>query len=94
MDNLMVHKSNLSTAKMRELGFRYSWTPRYQPWYNGIEEVWAMSKLYIKEKRLNAIMNGRNGDIISLINESFERMTKHSISRCIERSLKLLNIDY
>ena len=49
MDNLAVHKSNETTSKMKELEFRYTWTPRYQPWYNGIEEVWAISKQYIKE---------------------------------------------
>ena len=44
MDNLRVHKSQRSIERMDELGFRYCWTPRYQPQYNGIEEVWAMAK--------------------------------------------------
>ena len=60
MDNLAVHRSQATMDRMNELGFRWTWTPRYQPWYNGIEEVWAMSKRYIKQERLNAVLNGRN----------------------------------
>jgi len=93
MDNLAIHRSNEVAERMNELGFRWTYTPRYQPWYNGIEEVWAISKAYIKQQRLNAVMNGREVDIIKLIYESFERMSILSISKCINRSLKLLNIN-
>ena len=55
MDNLAVHRTLESRNRMNLLDFRYSWTPRYSPWYNGIEEVWAMSKVWIKKQRLNAI---------------------------------------
>ena len=36
---------------MDELGLKYCYTPPYSPEYNGIEEVWAISKAYIKKKR-------------------------------------------
>ena len=49
MDNLGLHRSNHTIERMDELGFRYAWCPRYSPQYNGIEEVWAMSKRYIKD---------------------------------------------
>ena len=49
MDNLSLHKSKVSVARMDELGFRYCWTPPYSPETNGIEEVWSQSKRYIKE---------------------------------------------
>ena len=49
MDNLAVHRSNHTRELMDELGFRYAWTPRYSPQYNGIEEVWNMSKQFIKK---------------------------------------------
>ena len=58
MDNLAIHRSDEATQRMDELGFRWTWTPRYQPWYNGIEEVWAMSKQYIKQQRLSKVING------------------------------------
>ena len=54
-DNLLVHKNYRVMERIDELGFRYAFTPRYSPWYNGIEEVWAMSKHWLKRERLNAI---------------------------------------
>ncbi len=78
---------------MNELGFKWAWTPRYSPWYNGIEEVWAMSKQYIKRERLNAIMNGREINLNKLITESFERMNPLVVSKCVNRSLSLLNLN-
>ena len=59
MDNLSVHKSIPSIERMDDLGFRYCWTPPYSPEYNGIEEVFSMSKRYIKENKLNALVNNR-----------------------------------
>ena len=47
-DNLSAHRSIEAQERMDDLGFRYAYTPRYSPQYNGIEEVWAMSKAYIK----------------------------------------------
>ena len=31
MDNLSVHRSLATIERLNELGFRYCWTPRYQP---------------------------------------------------------------
>ena len=31
MDNLRVHTCNQSKERMNQLGFRHTWTPRYQP---------------------------------------------------------------
>ena len=44
MDNLAVHRNRLTIERLNDLHFRWAWTPRYSPMYNGIEEVWAMSK--------------------------------------------------
>ena len=56
-DNLRVHHNFYSIDRINELCFRYTWVPRYSPWYNGIEEFWSIGKRIIKERRLNAIMN-------------------------------------
>ena len=93
MDNLAVHRSQHTVERMNELGFRYAWTPRYSPQYNGIEEVWSMSKRYIKGERLNRILKGEKLDMNELINKSFERMSILSISKCINISLNLLNLN-
>ena len=55
LDNLSVHRNHEVLERMNELSFRWSFTPRYSPQYNGIEEVWSISKAYFKKERLNAI---------------------------------------
>ena len=55
MDNLRVHRSERARDRMDELGFKYCYTPRYSPQYNGIEEVWAMAKQHIRKERFSMI---------------------------------------
>ena len=93
MDNLSIHRSQQIKDRMNELGFRWAYTPRYSPWYNGIEEVWAMSKRYIRKKRLSAIMNDREVEIKELIMKSFEKMQPLSVAKCVSRSLSLLDLN-
>ena len=52
MDNLKAHNGDRSIAAMRELGFRWAWSPPYSPEYNPIELVF--SKVKNKFKRLRA----------------------------------------
>ena len=52
-----------------------------------------MSKRYIKEERLNRILNGEKINMNELIKKSFERIKILSVSKCINRSLNLLNLN-
>ena len=52
MDNLSVHRNVEVRERMEELGFRWCFTPRYSPAYNGIEEVFSLAKRDIKRRRL------------------------------------------
>ena len=54
-DNLAVHRNQHVLERMEELSFRWAFTPRYSPAFNGIEEVWAQCKQWLKQDRLNAI---------------------------------------
>ena len=44
MDNLSMHKSFDIRERMHELGFKYTYTPKYSPDYNGIEQVINIGK--------------------------------------------------
>ena len=63
MDNIAFHKSGDTQDRMDELGFKYSYTPVYSPWYNGIEEVIGMIKQKVKRKRLESMVSG---DVVDL----------------------------
>lgn len=92
MDNLSLHKSIETRERMDELGFMYAWTPAYSPAYNGVEEVINMGKQHIKKRRLEDILQNRRNNLSEMITEAFEGLDAMSISKCINRSLSLLNI--
>ena len=92
MDNLSIHRSNNIKERMEELGFKYAYTPAYSPTYNGIEEVINMGKQRIKKQRLEGVLNEEKEDLRELIIRSFEGLDAMSISKCINRSLALLNL--
>ena len=60
MDNLSLHKSRAMKERMNELGFMYTYTPTYSPWFNGVEEVISIGKSMVKNKRLDMILKGEN----------------------------------
>ena len=57
-----AHELSTTTMKerMNELGFMYTYTPTYSPWFNGVEEVISIGKSMVKNKRLDMILKGEN----------------------------------
>ena len=73
LDNLAVHRNQHAVGRMRELGFRWTFTPISSPEYNGgIESTWSQSKKWIKEQRLNAIVNKKEINLKEMVEKSFE----------------------
>ena len=83
MDNLSVHKTPAVKERMDELGLMYSYIPPYSPEYNGIEEVWAASKHYIKKMRFLKLMKNEEIDMRELIMESLANINVTTISKCV-----------
>ena len=71
---------------MDELGFAYVFSPIYSPQFNGVEEVFAIAKKIIKDKRLDAIVNRKEFDLFEIIKDSFESINVLNIKNCIEHS--------
>lgn len=71
MDQLSLHKSRETKDLMDELGFLYTYTPVQSPQFNGIEEVFSIGKNIIKKKRLEAILNGGEENLRTIISEAF-----------------------
>ena len=76
---------------MEELGFMYSWTPDYSPKYNGAEEVIALGKQMIKQRRLVALLKDETENLKEMIEECFKDINIMHICKCVRRSLGLLN---
>ena len=52
MDNLSVHTSDEIKERLDELSIKYIFNPVYSPQFNPIENMFGVSKRYIKKKRL------------------------------------------
>ena len=86
MDNLAVHISNTIKERMDELGIAYVYSVIYSPQFNPIEEVFAMSKKIIKDRRLKAIMNNEEIDLYDVIKDSFNYVNVLKIKNCIQHA--------
>ena len=62
MDNISFHKSGDVKERMDELGFHYTYSVRYMPKYNGVEECINILKKKVKKKRLEMISRNINID--------------------------------
>ena len=71
MDNLSLYKSKAMKERMDELGFMYTYTPTYSPWFNGVEEVISIGKNMVKKKRLDMILKGENQCLNKVVHDSF-----------------------
>ena len=59
MDRLSAHISRKTIDRMEELSFAYVYNAVYSPQFNGVEEVFAMAKKEVKDRRLDAIINNK-----------------------------------
>ena len=92
MDNISFHKSQDVRERMDELGFHYTYTVRYSPKYNGIEEVIGIGKQLVKKWRLDAIMKNENENLPLMIVDAYNSIDAQQVAKCITRSLELLEL--
>ena len=77
MDQLSLHTSNATKELMNELNFMYTFTPVYQPQYNGIEEVINIGKQKVRKKRLDMIETDEREDLGKVIYDCFRIIDPH-----------------
>ena len=90
MDNLSVHKSKKSKAKMEELGIQWVFNLPYQCELNPIELVFSKIKQKFKTQRAESLVRGMRPNLHLLITRSVKSLAKENIQNCIEHSGQLL----
>ena len=83
MDNLPVHTSEASKDVMRELGFRWAWSPPYSPEYNPIEMVFSKLKASFKRLRAQKLVGNRQESHETLVRLAVQELRKQDIVNCI-----------
>ena len=70
MDNFSAHKTNFILQKMDELEIHCIYNVPYQPDYNPTEACFSKIKNYYKRQKLNKLVNEKEIDVNSLIEQS------------------------
>ena len=90
MDNLSVHRSKKSKAKMEELNIRWVFNLPYQCELNPIELVFSKVKQKFKTQRAESLVRGKRPNIHTLIMRSVKCLKKEEIGNCIVHAQRLL----
>ena len=83
MDNLSVHKTNLSKELFKELKITPVFNIPYSPQFNGIESYFSLLKSEYKNLILQEVMKGEPVDAVSLIKTSIERVDNSKTIKCV-----------
>ena len=72
MDNLSVHKTNLSRELFKELKIIPIFNLPYSPQFNGIESYFSLLKNEYKNLLLQKVLKGEGFDAVGLIRASID----------------------
>ena len=91
LDRLNVHRSKRVTDAFDEFGMVRILNASYQPNYNPVEGTIGLLKDKIKRKRLNAFANGKQIDLVPLIENEAAQIEQKVCLKFIKKSNQLLN---
>jgi len=83
LDNLSVHKTNLSKEVFRELKVTPIFNIPYSPQFNGIESYFSILKSEYKNLLLERVMRGDAVDAVTLIKKAIERVDNKKTVKCV-----------
>jgi len=83
LDNLSVHKTNLSKELFKELKVTPIFNIPYSPQFNGIESYFSLLKNEYKNLILQKVMKNEGVDAVSLIKTSIEKVDDKKTIKCV-----------
>jgi capsule polysaccharide modification protein KpsS len=89
-DQLSVHWSAVTKAKMRELDIKWMFNASYSPDFNCVEGAIGLTKTLIKRERLRALALNQPIDLDKVIKSSFMSLKKSICLNFIKASNELL----
>lgn len=84
MDNLSVHKTNISKDLFTELNILAIFNIPYSPQFNGIESYFSLLKCEYKKLILEKVMKGDPVDAVSLIKTSIGKIDDKKTMKCVK----------
>ena len=90
MDNLRVHKTDLSKQMYERLQITPIYNIPYSPETQPIESCFSTVKRYFNKKRLHCLVNNQTFDIEGTIREAFQTIEPHHMRNYARHCLKIL----
>ncbi|TNV74642.1 hypothetical protein FGO68_gene16122 [Halteria grandinella] len=87
LDNLSVHKTNLSKECFQELQITPIFNIPYSPQFNGIESYFSILKNEYKNLLLQQIIKGEKVDAVRFIKMAIEAIDEQKTKRCVKYGL-------
>ena len=91
LDNLSVHKTNLSKELFLELQVTPIFNIPYSPQFNGIESYFSLLKHEYKKMILEQVMKGDPVDAVTLIKASIEKVDDKKTIKCVKYGFECIN---
>ena len=90
MDNLSVHTSKKSKAKMSRLGFKWIYNVKYHPDTNPIELTFAKVKRSFKALRVQKLVGLIQDSHEAMVVKAIKSLRKQDIVNCINHVNRIL----
>ncbi len=84
LDNLSVHKTNLSKDVFSELKIIPIFNIPYSPQFNGIESYFSLLKGEYKKLMMQVVMKGERADSVELINLAVKMVDNEKTKKCVK----------
>ena len=89
LDNASIHKTVAVKSFCNDNNIKLIFNVPYTPWFNGIEEVWAMAKREFKKEMLKGQM-GKQVFLREAVNKAIRNLDDEKVKRCASRAIGLI----
>ena len=89
LDNASIHKTVAVKKFCNENEIEMMFNVPYTPWFNGIEEVWAMAKRHFKREMLKGQME-KQVYLREAVNGALRSLEKNKVIKCAARAQVLI----
>jgi len=90
LDNLSVHKTNVSKELLESLGIKSIFNVPYSPQFNGIESYFSLLKAEYKKLLLRQIVKKESADSVGMIKMAIKLVNDDKTKRCVEYGLRCI----
>ena len=91
--NLPAHKTRAAMETYERLGIKIIWSPIYSPQYSSVEYYWNTLKKYVRQMRLQDILEKKQASYEKYIKKAMGMITVENVNSYFRHTYSLLDIN-